>query len=92
MVLKYVDQNGNQYTLAELVKQFPEEWEYALKNQQCFGEMHLIDLLAEASSEFEDILSDLQYYVKPIGSLGNDDLNILLAPLWNSDFTIIYKG
>lgn len=92
MVLEYEDQDGNHYTLAELVKQFPKEWEYALKNQQCFGEMHLVDLLAEASDEFEAILGDLQYYVEPIGSLGDDDLNVLLAPLWNSNFTIMYKG
>ena len=54
--------------------------------------MDLINLLAEASSEFEDILGDLQYYVEPIGSLGDDDLNVLLAPLWSSNFTIMYKG
>ena len=33
-------------------------------------------------NEFEDVLADLQLYVEPISSLGNDDLNILLAPLW----------
>ena len=44
--------------------------------------LNLIDLLAEASNGFEDVLADLQLYVEPIGSLGNDDLNILLAPLW----------
>lgn len=83
MVLIYKTEDNEYFTLAELAQKFPKEWAYCLKCEIKFGEkLNLIDLLAEASNGFEDVLADLQLYVEPIGSLGNDDLNILLAPLW----------
>lgn len=83
MVLIYKTEDDEYFTLAELAQKFPKEWAYCLKCEAKFwGKLSLIDLLAEASYEFEDVLANLQLYVEPIGSLGNDDLNILLAPLW----------
>lgn len=83
MVLIYKTEDNEYFTLAELAQKFPKEWAYCLKCEIKFGrKLNLIDLLAEASNGFEDVLADLQLYVEPIGSLGNDDLNILLAPLW----------
>lgn len=83
MVLIYKTKDNEYFTLAELAQKFPKEWAYCLKHETKFlGKLNLIDLLAEASNGFEDVLADLQLYVEPIGSLGNDDLNILLAPLW----------
>ena len=83
MVLIYKTEDNEYFTLAELAQKFPKEWAYCLKCETKFWEkLNLIDLLAEASNGFEDVLADLQLCVEPIGSLGNDDLNILLAPLW----------
>lgn len=83
MVLIYKTDDNEYYTLTELVQMYPEEWAFCLKEEARFwGKQYLIDLLAEASNLFEDVLGDNQLYIEPVSSLGNDDLNILLAPLW----------
>ena len=83
MVLIYKTEDDEYFTLAELAQKFPKEWSSCLKSEAGFwGEQSLIDLLAEASDRFEDVLADLKLYVEPVGSLGGDDLNVLLAPLW----------
>ena len=72
-------------TLIEMVKEYPKEWEDAIKQEAGFwGELCIIDLLAESSDVFEEILADEGLYLESVSSLEleEEDLNVLLAPLW----------
>jgi len=70
-------------TLSELAEKHHACWTHALGQEAAFwGEIRIIDLLAEASDNFESILADKGIYLEPLNSLDGDDLNILLSPLW----------